>query len=148
MVKLSSSNIQLISENSSAADRSIKKDEKERRYEQLFPPYHPCKPYVIHFINSLTTEEELKILCNVIKCTTDFIFDTESDIHSHVPALIQILLVQQHSEHSVILLIETTHLPDISSSRFPEIQNLFYHLFRSGTNLYSWGSLKDELISI
>ncbi|CAF3395889.1 unnamed protein product [Rotaria sp. Silwood2] len=135
----------LYMENSSAADRSIKKDEKERRYEQLFPPYHPCKPYVIHFINSLTTEEELKILCNVIKCTTDFIFDTESDIHSHVPALIQILLVQQHSEHSVILLIETTHLPDISSSRFPEIQNLFYNLFRSATNLYSWGLLKDEL---
>ncbi|CAF1104471.1 unnamed protein product [Rotaria sp. Silwood1] len=69
----------------------------------------------------------------------------ESDIHSHTPALIQILLVQQHSEHSLILLIETTHLPDISSSRFREIQHLFYHLFRSGTNLYSWGSLKDEL---
>ncbi|CAF4669533.1 unnamed protein product, partial [Rotaria sp. Silwood2] len=145
MVKISSSNIQRTSANPSAADRNIRKDEKECRYEQLLPPYYPCKSHVIHFINSATTEEELKILCNVIQCTTDFIFDTESDIHSHTPAHIQILLVQQHSEYFLILLIETTHLPDISSSRFREIQNLFYHLFRSGTNLYSWGSFKDEL---
>ena len=142
MFNLSSSNTQLTSANPPAADRVIKKDEKERRYEQCLPPYYPCNSYVIHFINSLTTEEELKILCNVIKSTTDIIFDTESDIHSHVPSLIQIVLVQ---EHSSILLVETAHLPNTSSSRFRQIQDLFFHLFRTETNLYSWGSLKDEL---
>ncbi|CAF3879423.1 unnamed protein product [Rotaria sordida] len=90
-------------------------------------------------------EEEVKNLCDIIKCATDFIFDTESAIHSHIPALIQVLIVQEDQKLLLVLLIETTHLPDISSLRFREIQKLFQYLFRTGTNLYSWGSLEDEL---
>ncbi|CAF4972867.1 unnamed protein product [Rotaria sp. Silwood1] len=145
MSNLSLSNDQHLPTNPSVTDRINKKDEKECRYEQLFSPYHPSKSYVLYFINSLTTEAELKMLCNVIKGATDFIFDTESDIRSYTPALIQVLIVQEDPEPSLVLLIETTHLPDISSNRFREIQNLFYHLFRIGTNLYSWGPLVDEL---
>jgi hypothetical protein len=129
MSNLSLPNAEPSSTNSSTHNRFTKKDQKERRYEQLFPSYHPRKSYVIHFINSLTTEEELKTLCNIIQCSTDFIFDTESDFGLRISALIQVLIVKEDPESSLVLLIETTHLPDLLSSRFQQIQNLFLHLF-------------------
>ncbi|CAF1378627.1 unnamed protein product [Rotaria sordida] len=121
------------------------KNEKELIYEELFPPYESLYKYHIYFINALTSEEELKNVCDIINGKTDFIFDTESDIHSKTPALIQVLIVQEDPKPLLVLLIETTHLPDISSLRFREIQKLFQYLFRTGTNLYSWGPLTDEL---
>ncbi|CAF1046752.1 unnamed protein product [Rotaria sordida] len=145
MFNLSLSNVQSLPTNPHVTDRINKKNEQKHRYEQLFSLYHPRKPYVISFINSLASEEELKNLCDIIKCATDFIFDTESDIHSHIPALIQVLIVQEDQKPLLVLLIETTHLPDILSLRFREIQKLFQYLFRTGTNLYSWGSLENEL---
>ncbi|CAF2785236.1 unnamed protein product [Rotaria sp. Silwood2] len=139
------SNAQPSSTNSYVTDRFTKKDDKEHRYEQIFPPYHPNKPYVLHFVNSLITEQELKHLCTVINNTMDFIFDTESDYHTKMPALIQILIVQPDPQPSLLLLIETNHLPNSSSSLFLGIQHLLHAITRTGTYLYAWGSLLDEL---
>lgn len=75
----------------------------------------------------------------------DFIFDTESDIRSNKPALIQIFIVRSAPESSPVLFVETNHIPPISSSRFPEFQNLFHCLFRAGTKLYSCWPLLNEL---
>ena len=145
MFTWTSSIFQNLPTNPSGNNRFAKKEDKERLYEQLFGPYQPTKQYEIHFINSITTEQELKNLYDVIKSATDFIFDTEADIRSRRPALIQVLIVKEDPTPFPLLLIETCFLPDQSSTRFIEIQKLFNCLFRPDTNLYSWGPLDDEL---
>jgi hypothetical protein len=123
----------------------MKNQEKEKLYEQILPPYVPQKPFTLHFINSHTSEKELINLCNVVKTETHFVLDTESDIHDYVPAIIQLLVMSTSSTSSFMLLIETCFLPALSSQCFDIIKDLFRHVFRDGTYLFSWGSLKSEL---
>ena len=123
----------------------MKNQEKERLYEQTLLAYVPSKPYTLHFINSSTPEKELIYLCSIIKAETHFVLDTEADIHGYIPAIIQLLVMSTSSRPSVMLLIETCFLPSSSSQCFDIIKDLFRNLFRDGTYLYSWGSLKPEL---
>jgi hypothetical protein len=123
----------------------MKNQEKERLYERILPPYVSTKSFTLHFINSNTSENELAYLCNVIKNETHFVFDTESDIHGYVPAVIQLLVMPTSSTSPFMLLIETCFLPALSSKCFDIIKDLFRHVFRDGTYLFSWGSLKCEL---
>ena len=57
----------------------INKQEKEHRYQQLYPPYHPIHNYDIYFINKYTTLHEIEYLISIAQQTKDFSFDTESD---------------------------------------------------------------------
>jgi hypothetical protein len=123
----------------------MKNQEKERLYEQTLPPYVPNKSFTLYFINSFTSEKELIYLCNVVKTETQFVLDTELDIHGYVPAIIQLLVMSTNSTSSFMLLIETCFLPSPSSKGFHIIKELFRNLFRDGTYLYSWGPLKSEL---
>ena len=123
----------------------MKNQEKERMYEHTLPPYVPNKPFTLHFINSVTPIQELIYLCDVTKSAMYFVFDTELDIHGCVPALIQLLVMFTSSSSCFMLLIETCFLPGSSSQCFNILKDLFRNVFRDGTYLYSWGSLKSEL---
>ena len=123
----------------------MKNKEKEKLYEQILPPYVPSKPFTLHFINSNTSEKELTYLCNVIKTEIHFVFDTELDINGYVAAIIQLLVMPISSESSFMLLIETCFLPSSSTRCVDIIKDIFRNVFRDGTYLYSWGSLKSEL---
>lgn len=121
------------------------KNEKEWRYELLFPPYESTRNYRIYFINEATPFGEIDYLLNISYHTTSFILDTEGDYKSQVPALIQILVIQSNDEESPLLLVETKFLPDSSSLLFMKIKELFHHIFREDAHIHVWGSLLSEL---
>ncbi|KAG0420234.1 hypothetical protein DMUE_6350, partial [Dictyocoela muelleri] len=123
------------------------KKSKEKFYSQILPRHVPKKSFIIHFINACTMAEELTQLEIIIQQAKHFVLDTESDIRSHTPALIQVLVLvlSTDTNPSSLLLIEAMFLPQSTSWSFHLIQKLFIHLFRKDTYLYSWGPLVKEL---
>ncbi|CAF4141126.1 unnamed protein product [Rotaria sp. Silwood2] len=53
--------------------RRINKEEKERTYQQLLPPYQPIHCYSIFFINHSATPDELTYLIDMAERTLNFI---------------------------------------------------------------------------
>jgi hypothetical protein len=131
----------------STAQRRWNKEEKESKYQSLFPPYEPIHHYRIYHVNKATTEEEIRYLLEVAHQTNDFVIDTESDFLSNIPALIQVLMLQSIQEQSPMVLFEMKFLPSSSSSLYALIKELFQCIFRFDCHLYCWGSLIRELES-
>jgi hypothetical protein len=74
----------------------------------------------------------------------EYTFDTESEKLDKQLALIQIQTIS-HRLPSLVIILELAHLPPKKSSIYMQIKQFFQLVFRSGNNLYSWGSLREEV---
>jgi hypothetical protein len=104
--------------------------------------FTPLNDYQIYHINRATSTMLLPHLIESARKTTKFTVDTEHDYYTRQPALIQIEFIQTKS---IILLIETCHLPRRSSVLFWLIQSLFKAIFKPSNTIYSWGDAIFEL---
>jgi hypothetical protein len=87
----------------------------------------------------------MNYLLDIVQQTTYFMFDTESNYLTQIPALIQVLVMNLNQGLYSVLLIEMNFLPEHSSINFSQIQKMFNSIFRENTYLYTWGNLIQEL---
>lgn len=104
--------------------------------------------YQCFFINRETSDDILDDLIEYAEVTTNYTIDTEGQSRrppQHPdPALLQIEFV--HRNHpSIVILIETLHLPSQSSTSFKKIRNLCRIIFSNNNVISSWGGSEKEL---
>lgn len=125
---------------------------KQRRSERqrqlnaqlsVLPIFTAVNDHQVYLINHSTSTMLMHRLIELAKQTVTFTVDTERDYYSHQPALIQIEFVQMTS---VVILVETCHLPHPASILFWLIRSLFKVIFQSDKLILAWGDLIDELI--
>ena len=73
------------------------------------PPSTPWNNYEIYLVNKSTNNNLLHDLIRLVQSTKYFTIDTESDLYTICPALIQIEFI--HRNVSTVILVETCHLP-------------------------------------
>ncbi|CAF3411841.1 unnamed protein product [Rotaria socialis] len=109
----------------------------------ILPKFCPLNPYRIYYINRTTSTMLMYDLITLARTTSRFTIDTEKDFYSHAAALIQIEFI---GNDSIILLIETCHLPDVSSVLFWLIRSLLKVILAKKNLVYCWGDICDELL--
>ena len=127
--------------NKRQSDRN-ERQEKLNLELSVLPTFTPLNDCQIYHINRATSAMLLPNLIELARRTTRFTIDTEHDYRTHEAALIQIEFIQPES---IVLLIETCHLPHQSSALFWLIQALFKVIFKSSNVIYSWGDGIHEL---
>ncbi|CAF2040838.1 unnamed protein product [Rotaria magnacalcarata] len=137
----------LATESKSKQRQRDRKAEKERLYAELFAPYEPIHPYSLHFVHNATTCDEFKMLIDTDQTTTNFVFDTESNCSTNFPSIIQVMFMKQIHKNSLVLIIETAHLPVESSYEFLPLKQSFNCIFRSQSHIYTWEAILNELTS-
>lgn len=118
----------------------------ESRHEQLKhnPSFKPINEYQVYIINKFTDLNVLHHLIHLAQNTKYYSIDTQSDLYTNQPALIQIECI--HRSLSSVILIEMCHLPiDKTSVRFWLIKSLFKTIFHSSNTMYSWSNFIEEL---
>ena len=108
----------------------------------------PSSSYRYYFIHRETDIETLDDLIEYAHVTKEYTIDTESQTRPAPqqpdPALIQIEFIQ-HNHPSLIVLLETLHLPAQRSKQLEKIKELCQAIFSTGHVIHSWGSAKAEL---
>ena len=108
----------------------LKRKIKEHEYATTYDIFEPL-PHISYFINRITSEKILNSLIQTATSTTEITIDTESiNIPGidNVPALIQVQMIIQHHP-SIILIIETHHLPRENDHTFSLIKELIGIIF-------------------
>ncbi|CAF2056870.1 unnamed protein product [Rotaria magnacalcarata] len=109
------------------------------------PPFTPLNDSHIVLVNKATDTNILHELVHIAQSTKYFTIDTESDLFTNCPALIQIEFIDQEFS-STIILVETCHLPiDKKSLKFWLIQSIFKYIFTERKTIFCWGCPIDEL---
>ena len=124
---------------------SLTRHERKRQENIEFsalPTLTLLTDYQIYLINHTTSIMLVQNLIQLARETTQFTIDTERDYATKAPALIQIEFIHRHS---VVLLIETWHLPHSSSVLFWLLRSLLKIIFRPTNVLFSWGDSVFEL---
>ena len=119
---------------------------KQLRQQELFDktPFQSLNHYEIYTINRYTDTSVMFHLLSIVQQTQYFTIDTESDLFTNRPSLIQIEII--NADVSRVLLIETCHLPlDRLSLQFWYIRSLFKCIFRSSNTIFTWSNGKKEL---
>ena len=111
--------------------------------------FQPCpSTYRCFFINRETSDDTLDDLIEYAEVTTDYTIDTEGQSRpppQHPdPSLLQIECVHRNFP-SLMILIETLHLPPQSSTSFKKIRNLCQVIFSHNNIISSWGEVEKEL---
>jgi len=108
------------------------------------PPFTPLNDTHIVLVNKATDTNILHELVRMAQSTKYFSIDTESDLFTSCPALIQIEFIDPN--FSTIILIETCHLPaDKKSLKFWLIQSIFKYILAERKTIFCWGCPIDEL---
>ena len=131
--------------NMTYSNRNLSRNERQRQLNlqlSVLPTFTPVNDYQVHHINRSTSPMLLHELIEIARKTTNFTIDTEHDCYTHQAALIQIEFIQQKS---IVLLIETCHLPHASSVLFWLIRSLMKMIFKPSNVIYSWGDAICEL---
>jgi hypothetical protein len=97
-------------------------------------------------INHLTSLVVVFSLLEKMKDIKTYIIDTEHDILTTQPALIQVELVDDNEKESTVLLFEMAHLPPLHSHRFRYIQKLFAAILQPSNKIYTWDNVQKELL--
>ncbi|UJR12992.1 hypothetical protein I4U23_000018 [Adineta vaga] len=108
----------------------------------ILPAFTPLNGWRVYCINQTTDPSLLHYLIELARKTVKYTIDTEHDYYTHEAALIQIEFIRRQS---VILLIETCHLPQASTVTFWLIKSLFKIIFNPSNAIYSWGDAVNEL---
>ena len=106
-------------------------------------PYQMPGDFAYYLLNRTTTVETLTDLIDVARQTTTFTLDTENDSRKKRPALIQVECFDDH--RSIVILVETFHLPPAGTSLFDLFVSLFRTILSSEKIIQTWGPLKKEL---
>jgi hypothetical protein len=120
--------------------------EKNERLREQYPPYRPSSNINIIHIHHHTNINIIEQLIQQAQTTHRYTIDTESEAkrgEPNVGALIQIEMVHS-SSYSTVMLIETFHLADATSSLIDEIKKLWNIIFNSGNEIISWGPVRKE----
>ena len=124
----------------------LKKQLRNQRFSVL-PTFVPLNKYQTYSINQSTDTHLLHDLIRLAQHTTYFTIDTESDIYTFKPSLIQIEFI--HQDLSTILIFEMCHMPNRKEEEeslvFWLIRSLFRSIFRSTSIIHSWGDAVSEL---
>lgn len=102
--------------------------------------------FYIHKETSIDTLEDLIEYASTIRYYT---IDTEGQTRpkqSSIPALIQIEFLAENSS-SIIILIETMHLPPRNSDKFIKMKKLCQTILSNNHHVYSWGNATHELLT-
>jgi hypothetical protein len=137
--------------NSANASTSFNKWNRHHRRQQrnqelrVKPAFTSLNAPEVHVVNRWTDRQVLHDLCNKAQVTCYYSIDTESDLFSQRPALIQIEMIDEH--RSVVALVEVCHLPwnNPTSTTLWLIRSFIQLVLRSVNTLYAWGNGKDEL---
>lgn len=123
-----------------------RRNERQRQLNaqlSVLPKFTAVNDHQVYLVNQSTSTSLMHHLIELAKQTVTFTVDTERDYYSHQPALIQIEFVQMTS---VVILVETCHLPHPASILFWLIRSLFKVIFQSDKLILAWGDVIDELI--
>ena len=115
----------------------MNRNERQRQLNMalsVLPAFTPLTDCQIYLINQTTSPLLLPDLIQLARQTTQFIIDTEHDYWTHEPAVIQIQFLHTSS---VVLLIETCHLPNRSSVLFWLIRSLLKIVFQPANVLFA-----------
>lgn len=118
----------------------------QQQYEamQHLPPFEPMNRSVVYLINGQTDLQRLHEVIELAKEIRYLSMDTEADLLSHRPSLIQIEFIDYPI--STVILVEVAHLPtDRRSLKFWLIRSIFKFIFHGHRTLYCWGDGFDEL---
>jgi hypothetical protein len=127
------------------SNQQLSRNERQRQLNvqlSVLPTFTPVNQYQIHHINRATSPTLLQDLIELARATTMFTIDTEHDYYTHQPALIQIEFI---GTESVVVLIETCHLPHASSVLFWLIRSLLKVILKPPHTIYAWGDIIYEL---
>jgi hypothetical protein len=119
---------------------------RQRRNDELSmkPKFTPLHPYVVHIVNQVTNTNLLHDLIQAVTRTDHFSIDTESDMYTNRPALIQIECIGEH--RSTVILVEMRHLPaDKQGLVFWLIRALLKFVLEPRKTIYSWSDARREL---
>ena len=125
------------------------KQRRNERQRQLnaqlsaLPKFRPVNDHHVYLINHSTPTLLVQSLIELGRRTMTFTIDTEQDFYSHRPALIQIEFVQVTS---VVILVETCHLPHPASILAWLIRSLFKVILHPDKSILAWGDVVDELM--
>ena len=128
----------------SFAERRLKLELINARLSVL-PTFVPLTDSITRVVNRFTNARMLHHLIELAKRTTHFSVDTESDVFTNRPALIQIEFI--HQAGSTVVLIEVCHLPvNRQSLCFWLIRSLLKFILRPSNVIYAWGNVTTELL--
>lgn len=139
-------------------------DEKAKRYspKKLLENYEykkladegKCSPfekppssYRYFHIHAETTIDTIDDLIDYANEITTYTVDTEDQMRfrqESLGALIQIEFIYPNNP-TIIILIETLHLPPQNSTLFGKISRLCKTIFKNGHRIYGWGKMKQEM---
>ncbi|UJR34546.1 hypothetical protein I4U23_027323 [Adineta vaga] len=108
----------------------------------ILPAFTPLNDWRVHCVSQTTDPSLLHYLIELARKTVKYTIDTEHDYYTYEPALIQIEFI---CRQSIILLIETCHLPQASTVTFWLIKSLLKIIFNPSNIIYSWGDAVNEL---
>ncbi len=96
----------------------------------LYSVFTPMNNYEVFLINKSANIDLLHYLIQLTQNTTYFSFDTELDLFTSRPALIQIEFIHKH--FSIIILVETCYLPSRKRSSLSVwlIRSVFKSIFQ------------------
>ncbi|CAF3720493.1 unnamed protein product [Rotaria sordida] len=107
------------------------------------PLFTPRNNYEIYLVNRFTVHNLLHHIIYLAQTTHHITVDTESDLFTNRPALIQIEFIQE--KLSTIILVETFHLPiDEQSLEFWLIRSIFKYILQPNKTIYCWGDAEEE----
>ena len=109
--------------------KAMLKKEKRQAQLRVLSSFTPLNSYKYFLIHRSTDIDLLRYLIDKAQQTQYFAIDTESDLFTSRPALIQIELI--HQQLSTVILIEVCHLPSRQHSLpFRLIQSIFTYMLR------------------
>ena len=119
---------------------SKRRNLKQRlRNEELSynPPFTPLNNYEVHLVNKATEINLLHDLIRSAQSTKYFTIDSESDLYTNCPALIQIEFIDQNL--STVILVETCHLPvNQQSFKFRLIRSIVKFILQPTKTIIAW----------
>lgn len=108
----------------------------------------PVSNYRYYYIHRETPNDVLNDLIDYAKETKNYTIDTEDQLQRPPQpsrgALIQIELTHEDSP-SILILIETMHLPPKESPKFNKIKELCQIILSNNNKIFSWGDGRKEL---
>ena len=121
------------------------KKERNQRLSRL-PKFEIERSYDIRFINYKSPFFLLIRLIELAKTTRIFTLDTENDIRSGKPAIIQLQFIPNStSEKTIVTIFEMCHLPVVETWIYNSIQQLFQIIFQQDNTILTWGKGRSEL---
>ncbi|CAF2085887.1 unnamed protein product [Rotaria magnacalcarata] len=109
-----------------------------------FPAFTSRNNYEAYIINQSSHTDLLHYIIARAQNTNYFSIDTEADLYTQRPALIQFEFI--HQELSTVILLDVCHLPTVETSlKFWLIRAIIKYIFQKNKILYCWGPPLLEL---